>query len=113
MGRNKGDAMRRVYLSGAITGIANYAINFAKAEKDLKERGYEVVNPVKVGELLEIPEAMSEENKYSAYMRADIKALMDCTHIYMLDGFSKLRGANAELDVAIACGIVVIYQGDE
>lgn len=38
----------KIYISGAITGTDDYVERFAKAEKELTEQGYSVVNPAKV-----------------------------------------------------------------
>lgn len=39
--------MAKIYISGKITGIENEAAAlFEKAEKELKEKGFETVNPV-------------------------------------------------------------------
>ena len=38
----------KIYISGAITGTDDYMKRFAKAEKELTEKGYSVVNPAKV-----------------------------------------------------------------
>lgn len=35
----------RVYISGAISGVKDYEKKFSKAEKDLKAKGYETINP--------------------------------------------------------------------
>ena len=38
----------KIYISGAITGTDDYMERFSKAEKELAEQGYSVVNPAKV-----------------------------------------------------------------
>ena len=103
--------MRKIYISGGITGVEDYKERFAAEEKVLEVKGYEVVNPVKVGEkLIEVFEG--EKNvPYCLFMRADLKALLECTHIYMLDNWYKSKGAIIEYIVAKVCGLKVVHQG--
>ena len=37
-----------IYISGPITGTSDYMKRFEKAEKELTENGYSVINPAKV-----------------------------------------------------------------
>ena len=85
----------RIYLSGKITGRDkdDYTRQFARAEQFYKSGGFDVVNPVKIGEeiLKRNPKAT-----YSEIMAADLKALADCTHIALLEGWEDSKGAKAE-----------------
>ena len=56
----------KIYISGAITGTDDYMEQFAKAEKELTEQGYSVVNPAKVNAQL------PEDTSYEEYMKLDI-----------------------------------------
>ena len=87
--------MKRIYISGGITGIKNYRENFETAENYLLNQGFEVVNPVKISGPLS--------------MRDNLKELLCCTHIYMLDKWWMSKGAIVELIVAKVCGLVVSY----
>ena len=49
----------KIYISGAITGTDDYMERFEKAEKELAEKGYSVVNPAKVN--AQLPEDTSYE----------------------------------------------------
>lgn len=40
--------MNRIYISGPISGTTDFEVRFGKMEKELRERGYEVVNPAKM-----------------------------------------------------------------
>jgi len=99
----------KIYISGSITGDANYIKTFEEAEAVLKEGGYEVVNPVTVGRLLLLryPELknLSKKDLYKAYMREDIEALLECDAIYMIPGWQNSPGATFELTVSNMCGI--------
>ena len=66
----------RVYLSGAITGTDDYMERFAKAERELTEQGYSVVNPAKVNAQL------PEDTTYEEYMKMSFCLLSLCDVAY-------------------------------
>lgn len=80
----------KIYISGAITGTDDYMERFAKAEKELTEQGYSVVNPAKVNAQL------PEDTNYEEYMKMSFCMLTMCDSIYMLKGWEKSCGANRE-----------------
>lgn len=84
----------KVYISGPISGIPYEEVEkaFNEAEVMLQERGYEVVNPLKNG--------LPRESTWFQHMRADLKLLLDCDVIYMLDGWNNSKGAQIELKIA-------------
>lgn len=84
----------KVYISGPITGLLYEEVEkaFNEAEVRLQERGYEVVNPLKNG--------LPRESTWNEHMRADLKLLLDCDAIYMLDGWNNSKGAMIELKLA-------------
>lgn len=92
-----------IYISGPITGIANAKENFSQAYKILAQKYPEakIINPFNLH-----PE--NDEKTWVQYMRADIKALMDCTHIYCLKGSVASTGACIEQNLAEDLGIIEI-----
>ena len=71
---------KKVYISGA---IAHYDLEerkaaFGNAERFLALKGYNPVNPFKNG--------LPDEAHWREHMRADIRLLLDCNFIYMLQG---------------------------
>ena len=95
---------KKVYISGA---IAHYDLEerkaaFSAAATHLREQGYEPVNPFDNG--------VSQEAHWREHMRADLRLLLECDAIYMLDGWELSKGAKLELDVASSCGITVLFQ---
>ena len=91
----------KVYISGAITGVKNANKLFARAEEKLELEGYEVVNPYKFGEHLKKVFAIEHKvPKYEDYMRWDIKLLIDCDAIYLLENWGTSKGARLEKKIA-------------
>ena len=58
----------KIYISGAISGTTDFMERFAKAEKELTEKGYLVVNPAKVNAQLPIDTGYEEYMKMSFCM---------------------------------------------
>ena len=94
----------KIYISGAISGTDNYMERFAKAEKELTEKGWSVVNPAKVNAQLPI------DTTYEEYMRMCFCMLDMCDSIYMLQGWEKSFGANRELGYAMAKNMIIMYE---
>ena len=80
----------KIYISGAITGTDDYMERFAKAEKELTEQGYSVVNPANVNAQL------PEDTTYEEYMKMCFCMLDICEAIFMIQGWSKSCGSNRE-----------------
>lgn len=96
--------MEKIYISGKITGLEeNEAYElFAKAEKELQSKGFEVVNPMTIEH--------NHDKSWLNYMKTDIKALMECDAIYMIHNWETSKGAKIERQLAIDLGMKVIYQ---
>lgn len=93
----------RVYISGAITGVDNYKEHFDKAEKELKEKGHEVINPASFDGLL-------PQLTYEQYMKLDLYLLDLCEAIYMLEGWRYSYGANREYGYALAKDMMIMEE---
>ena len=94
----------KIYISGAISNTDDFMERFAKAEKELKEQGYSVVNPAKVNAQL------PENTSYEEYMKMCFCMLDMCDSICMLKGFEKSCGANRELGYAMAKDMIIMYE---
>lgn len=70
----------KVYISGPITGLPREETEraFAEAEAMIREKGHEPVNPLRNG--------LPASALWHEHMRADIRQLLDCEAIFMLDG---------------------------
>lgn len=79
------------YLSGPISGRENYnTAEFGKQEKQLRARGYKIVNPCRLPHL----------STWAACLKRDIKRLVDCKGIFVLKEWQTSRGAVLEVFLA-------------
>lgn len=90
----------RVYIAGPITGIKGAKGIFAEVAQRLTGKGFEVVNPFDNG--------VDQQEPWEVHMKADIKMLVDCDAIYMLEGWEQSKGANIERELAIQLGLTII-----
>ena len=99
--------MKRVYISGPMTGIIEYNYPaFDQAAIVLSEKGYEPVNPAAISRVLEreYAEMNLTPNRFD-YLKRDISELVKCDGIFMLTGWTSSAGANLERLIALSCGI--------
>lgn len=92
-----------VYLSGKITNNENYKKEFASAELFLAQMGYMVVNPARLDQV-------ADNLTYEQYMQICYRLIDIADIIFMVSGWQKSKGANAELSYAKSLGKKVMYQ---
>lgn len=112
----------KVYLSGQITNLDQevYEMLFDKAAFTAEAHGWEYVNPLKVevckdencGDGAKLPDG-NQLHAYGCYMKHDIKAMLDCDAILLLPNWGRSKGAQFEFEVAVKCGLEVIYLDTE
>ncbi len=92
--------MKRIYISGPMTGLPelNFPAFHAAAAK-LRQHGHQAVNPAELN-----PDTTSS---WHDCMRADIKALCDCTSLALLPGWQNSSGAQLELHIAHRLGLEI------
>ena len=97
----------KIYISGAIShhDISERKAAFSAAARFLSLKGYEAVNPFDNG--------VSDDADWREHMRADIRMLVDCDGIYMLEGWEQSKGAKLEFDVATSCGLEPMFEERE
>lgn len=109
----------RCYIAGPIAGITGAQQRFTDATATVEALGYEPINPFTVTPTPHDgdcppgygPGEDGEHTSSACFMRADLRALLDCDAIYMLPGWRESRGATTEHTVAVACGIPVLEEG--
>ena len=86
--------IKKIYIAGPMTGYAqcNYPA-FDFAAKKLEEAGYEVVNPALIS-------AGLEGTHYVDHLREDLRAMLDCDAVALLEGWWESGGARNEVNVA-------------
>lgn len=93
--------MKRIYISGPMTGMPdlNFPAFHAEAAR-LSALGYQVVNPAEIN-----PDpGMS----WHECMRRDLRALLDCDALALLEGWQKSAGAHLEMHVAHRIGMEIV-----
>jgi hypothetical protein len=102
---------KRVYIAGPMTGYPQW--NFAAfdaAAADLRQRGYEVVNPVDLDRDVGFDPATSSPEDFDlvSAIRRDVEALVTCQLIALLPGHENSKGATAERHIAYWAGLDVV-----
>jgi hypothetical protein len=97
-----------LYVAGPMTGLPELNFPaFDEATAQLREAGYEVINPAEFDRLFGIvptPNGSTTEAEFHAAMRRDIPLVMKADGVALLHGWRTSRGANVEHDVARAIG---------
>jgi len=98
--------LRLVYISGPMTGHANFnAPAFARVENWLRNMGNEVFNPARNA-------ANDNTRPRKDYMRRDIEALLRVDAIALLPGWQESAGAMLEFCIACELGLEIIDIGN-
>ena len=93
---------RKAYISGPITGVKNAKERFKVAVDELIDMGFEPINPFDNG--------LADDAGWKNHMAADLRMLMDCDMIYMMEGWNASTGARIEFDMAVEMGFEVLFQ---
>ena len=96
--------MKRVYLSGPITGMRDKNRKaFAKAAEVLRKtfNVERVINPHDI--------VLEGSPTWEDHMKADIREMLTCDTVVLLDGWSESRGAKLEEYVARRLGMRLIW----
>ena len=90
----------KIYISGPISGFPKGNREaFEHAAELIRANGHDPVNPH------EVCAHLGDTATWEVYMRADIKALMDCDAILQLKGWRDSSGAIVEHQTALFVGI--------
>lgn len=93
----------KIYISGPISGANETAERrFNDWEVILSNSKQEAVNPFKLNH--------DHDKSWLNYMRVDIKALVDCHAIYMLEGWEASKGACIEFEIAKTLGMDLYFE---
>lgn len=92
--------MARIYIAGPMKGYPG--LNFKRFNQVavyLRSIGHDVVSPVEVGEKL------PKDTPIAEYLKADIREMIECDGIALLEGWEKSCGATCEAAVARSLGL--------
>lgn len=94
---------KKVYLSGRMSGLEEeeFKAIFKKAEMELIERGYEVINPCEIDYAVE---------GYAGQLLSALGELAKCDAIYMLNNWKESNGARCEYWFAKGMGIEIVNE---
>ena len=97
---------KRVYISGQMSGLnkSEYTAHFKKAAKYLQSKGYDPVDPSKI--------CCGVNISYADLLLVDMKTIMDCGTIFMLDNWPNSKGATAEYYFVKAIGLEIMFEND-
>lgn len=101
--------MKKIYISGAITGVDDWREHFNRVQKILIEQNYIVISPVHIAEEVE---KEIENPTYADYMRSDLRMLCICDAICFLDNWMGSKGAKLEKKVADILGLEQLFEID-
>jgi len=89
-----------IYLAGPMTGLPkfNYPL-FIETAQRMRGAGFMVVNPADNG--------LPPIAPWSAHMRRDIRAMLDCQGVATLPGWQDSKGAVLEVQIATALNMPV------
>jgi hypothetical protein len=94
-----------VFLSGPISGVANYADRFADAEAFVKNHVSGTSGDVAVWNPARLPAGKD----YAWYMRQCCAACFSSCVVFALPGSEESKGARAEIALAQSLGVPVLW----
>ncbi len=97
--------VKKIYVAGPMTGYPEWnfpAFNFVSS--GLRSVGWKVVNPAELN--------IGCQDDWKACMIEDIRQLMTCDAIFMLNGWKQSKGASLEHHIAKELGLKVYYEQD-
>lgn len=104
---------RKIYISGPMTGIAGFNFPaFDAAQQTLEASGWSViVSPAEISRKNGVTPDSTVDGKWLRQLQEeDISALLTCKAIYMLKGWRKSKGANAEFQIAKWLGLEIQFE---
>ena len=105
--------MKKIYLSGKMTGLQDFGKeHFDNAEKTLKELNPDCIifNPIKISK--QIANRLNkeiEDIEYHTFLKEDLKILLECDEVLMLENWQDSNGAIIEHNLAKDVGIEINY----
>lgn len=99
----------KIYLAGPIANTTDFVARFAKAREEVRALGYIPVCPIELNGV-DKDSRREDADSRQAYLKADIRALLEADGIYLLDGWWDSRGARMEYVIASTLDLLILYQ---
>lgn len=96
----------RIYLSGPISGTADYMERFKKAQEILTAEGYRVINPANLNMVFD------EGATWDDYMMIDLELLRMSDVLVQLPGWERSLGCQREYGVALERNMIILKPED-
>ena len=96
----------RIYLSGPISGTADYMERFRKVQEILTAEGYRVINPANLRMVFD------EGATWDDYMMIDLELLRMSDVLVQLPGWERSLGCQREYGVALARDMIILRPED-
>lgn len=111
---------KTAYISGPISGMLNNNFDaFKRAQSQLERDGYIVLNPHEIAidvynkwSKINVETQQQRKEMWRDFMRVDIRFLMSCDCVFLLDNWESSQGATLELTIAQKLGIPIYYMRD-
>ena len=108
--RNPNDMI--TYISGGMSGIKNLnAPAFRKAAKSLRKAGHKAISPPEEDKKTfgkKILDMGNQSKMWQDCLKRDLKDLLKCDAIHLLDGWERSKGATLEMMVAKEIGLTFV-----
>lgn len=99
--------LAKYYLAGPMAGYPEHNFPaFSEAANVLRLCGFDIVSAHEINHG-ETPETRGSKS-HAEYMKADLKVLLECDGIILLEGWPRSKGAMIEFNTAVACGMDVL-----
>lgn len=92
----------KCYIAGMITGLDNHKELFEKAKREVISLGLIPVSPLEINH--------SENSSWNDFMKEDLKVMLTCENVYVINNYRYSKGAMIEVNLATVLAINVIYQ---
>lgn len=103
----------KMFLSGPMTGYDDFNFPlFNHVAAELRERGFEVVNPVDICKKFKKESVLSSKETFNKMIAMQQEAEQTCDTIVLLPGWEKSRGVRLELKTAIEKDMKIILWRD-
>lgn len=97
----------KVYIAGKVSGleVKQAEMNFWKTEKELHERGFETINPIRL--------VKNRKEEWTPAMKITIAGMMQADVVYMQPDHVYSSGSTIERIIALSIGMPIFFSMDQ